>query len=298
MKMNKIKKVYSDENITLFYGDAFECLKYLPINFIQSVITSPTYWGKRNFTGDKKEFGSETLEEYVDKNVNLYASLLSLMKKEGSLFFVIQDSYMGSGVSRSHHNHWENNKNPSYKRVGTDSEKQGNISSVTARHNTIKNKSLSGIPYRIALKLVDMSYIWREQIIWEKPNPMPENIKDRVRQSAEYIFHFTKEGKYKFNPEAIMVKGRSGKMRLDNQVWVIPTEPKENHTATFPSRVVKRLLLATTDENDIVFEPFLGSGTILDLCLQYNRKFIGCDINKDFVLDAVKRIKEYNKEKK
>lgn len=162
---------------------------------------------------------------------------------------------------------------------------------LNSKNPTIRNKSLSGIPYRIALQLVDSGYIWREQIIWEKPNPMPENVNDRVRQSAELILHFTKSGKYKFHKEFFSVKGKSGKDRMDNQVWVYSPEPKKGHIATFPSKLVKRLLLATTDENDSVFEPFIGSGTMLDLCLEYNRKFIGCDINPKFVKMAINKLK-------
>lgn len=285
-----MKEIFLSDSIKLYHEDVFECVKHIPEGTIQTVITSPTYWGKRQFTKDKREFGSEKLEEYIDKNVRLFSTILNLMKKEGSLFIVIQDSYMGSGISRSHHNHWENNKDPSYKRLGIDSMGQGNTSSVTAKHDIIKNKSLCGIPYRIAIKLVDMGFIWRQQIIWEKPNPMPENIIDRTRQSAEYILHFTKSGKYKFNPKAIMINGISGKPRLPNQTWIASTEPKEGHTATFPSKVVEKLLLATTDKNDVVFEPFLGSGTMMDLCIKHNRRFIGCDIAKDFVVEAKKRI--------
>lgn len=290
-----MKAMYSSDKIKLFSGDVFECLKYLPKDTIQSVITSPTYWGKRNFTGDKKEFGSEKLEEYIDKNVNLFSSLLQIMKEDGSIFIIIQDSYMGSGVSRSHHNHWDNNKDISYRRHGLDSNGQGNTSSVTARHNIIKNKSLCGIPYRIAVKLVDMGFIWRQQIIWEKPNPMPENVRDRVRQSTEYILHFTKTGKYKFNSEYFMVTGQSGKSRLDNQVWVASSEPKPGHTATFPSKIVRRLLLSVTNEGDTVFEPFLGSGTMLDLCIAHGRKFIGCDINENFIKEAIEKLNAYNR---
>ncbi len=287
-----MEKIYSDERIKLYWGNAIDCLKKIPKNTIQAVITSPTYWGKRQFTKDKREFGSEKLEEYVKKNVKLFSMILNKMKDSGSLFIVFQDSYMGSGVSRSHHNHWENNIDKSYRRDGLDSKKQGNVSSVTARHNIIKNKSLCGIPYRIAIKLVDKGFIWREQIIWEKPNPMPENIKDRVRQSAEYILHFTKKGKYKFNPKTLMVFGKSGKLRLPNQVWIASPEPKKGHTATFPIKIVERLLLAVTDKNNLIFEPFLGSGTMLDLSIKHNRKFIGCDICKRFVKQSSKRIKK------
>ncbi len=286
--------IYSDKKIKLYCSDVFECIQELPQNIIQAVITSPTYWGKRSFTDDGREFGVESLEDYINKNVKLFAKLLEIMKDDGSLFVVIQDSYMGSGVSRAHHNHWEHNKDVSYRRHGLDSRGQGNTSSVTARHDIIKNKSLCGIPYRIAIGLVDKGYIWRQQIIWEKPNPMPENVKDRVRQSAEYILHFTKKGKYKFNSRAFMVIGQSGKLRLDNQVWLASPEPKSGHTATFPSKIVKRLLLAVTDDGDTVFEPFLGSGTMLELSIAYNRKFIGCDINKYFVNKSIEKLKTYN----
>ena len=283
-----MKKILSEEDCTLYWGDALECLEDIPDNHIQATITSPTYWGKRQFTDDPNEFGSEKLEKYIEKNIELYSTLLKKMKDDGSLFVIIQDSYMGSGVSRTHHNHWENNIDPSWKRVGTDSQGQGNTSSVTASHKVIKNKSLVGIPYRIAITLVDMGFIWREQIIWEKPNPMPENIKDRVRQSCEYILHFTKKGKYKFHNEHFMVTGISGKPRIDNQVWTSPTSPSKGHTATFPSKIVNRLFLAVTDPGDVVFEPFIGSGTILELCMQHDRKFIGSDLNKTFVTNAKK----------
>ena len=88
-----------------------------------------------------------------------------------------------------------------------------------------------------------------------------------------------------------MVETKEGKLRMPNQVWVIPPEPKKEHTATFPTKLVRKLLLATTDKDDTVFEPFLGSGTMLDMCLENSRKFIGCDINKAFVDYSVKKMK-------
>ncbi|MCY4560933.1 MAG: site-specific DNA-methyltransferase [Flavobacteriaceae bacterium] len=283
-------EVYSDNRIRLFHNDVLKILDDLPENEIQAVVTSPTYWGKRQFTDDQNEFGCESLENYVERNVLLYSTLLSKMKQGGSIFVVIQDSYMGSGVSRSHHNHWISGDD--YKRNGIDSSRQGNTSSVTARHKKIKNKSLCGVPYRIALKLVDMGFVWRQQIIWQKPNPMPENVQDRAWQSVEYILHFTNHGKYKFNKELFSVSGANGKLRLPSQVLVSASEPKPGHSATFPKKVVERLLLTVTDENDVVFEPFLGSGTMLELAIKHNRKFIGCDICKDFLVHAIDIIKK------
>ena len=275
---------------TLYHGDALQCINDIKYDTIQCCITSPTYWGKRQFTNNKKEFGIESLEEYINKNVLLYSNILDKLKPTGSLYVVIQDSFMGSGISRTHHNHWENNKDQSWIRDGLHADKQGNTSSVTSHHNIIKSKSLCGIPFRIAIKLVDMGYIWRENIIWEKPNPMPDNAKDRVRCSSEYVLHFTKNSRYKFNPESYLVDGKNGK-RFANQVWQIPTQPKKNHTATFPEKLVEKLLLATSDENDYIFEPFLGSGTILDVAIKYNRNFIGCDINKKFIDNCINKLK-------
>ena len=278
-------EVYSKNGVRLFHSDVLKILDDLPENDIQAVITSPTYWGKRQFTDDQNEFGCESLEDYVDRNVLLYSSLLSRMKQGGSVFVVIQDSYMGSGVSRSHHNHWISGNE--YKRNGLDSLRQGNTSSVTARHSKIKNKSLCGLPYRIALELIDLGFIWRQQIIWQKPNPMPENVQDRAWQSVEYILHFTNHGRYKFNKKPFLVTGANGKPRLPSQVLVASPEPKPGHSATFPKKVVERLLLTVTDKNDLVFEPFLGSGTMLELALKHERRFIGCDICQDFLDHAI-----------
>ncbi|MHA2364850.1 MAG: DNA-methyltransferase, partial [Candidatus Hodarchaeales archaeon] len=268
----------------------------IPEDLIQTVITSPTYWGKRQFTDDPKEFGSESLEEYVSRNVSLYSKILSKLKKSGSLFVIIQDSYMGSGISRSHHSHWDQNKNPEYIRDGLHSIKQGNVSSVTAKHSIIKNKSLCGIPYRIAIELVDLGFIWRQHIIWEKPNPMPENVKDRLRQSSEYILHFVKSGKYTFHDKYLQVEGQSGKPRMRNQVWNAPTEPRKGHTATFPTKIVEKLLLATSDENDIIFDPFLGSGTMYHLSMKHKRKFLGCDISLSLLSHVIDDIKSMQKQ--
>jgi len=282
--------ILDQKTSSIFHADALDLIEYLPDNSIQTVITSPTYWGKRKFSDDKREFGSESLKEYIEKNVNLYSKILKKLKDTGSLFIVIQDSYMGSGISRSHHNHWEKNKNPEYIRDGLSSQVQGNISSVTAKHSVIANKSLCAIPYRIAIKLVDQGYIWRQQIIWEKPNPMPENVKDRLRQSSEYILHFVKSRIYKFNSSYLQIKGKNGKLRMMNQVWIATPEPKKGHTATFPTKIVEKLLLATSDEGNLVFEPFLGSGTMYDLAMKHKRCFIGTDISLNLLHLFLKRI--------
>jgi DNA modification methylase len=278
-----MKEIHSDNIVKLYSGDVFECLKVLPKDTIQTVITSPTYWGKRQFTDDEREFGKESLEQYVDRCVELFSKLLDIIKEDGSLFFVMQDSRMGSGISRTHHfSDKFFQENPGWKRNGNSKGMHGNTSKVTARHEIIQNTSWCGIPFRIANELVNKSYIWRDFIIWEKPNPFPDKIVNRTRQSAEYIFHFVKNRSYKYHPEAISVMGVSGRPRPMNQVWRESSNINDSHSATFSPIVVKRLLKATTDVGDWVFDPFMGSGTTLDICLKNERRFIGCDINPEF----------------
>jgi site-specific DNA-methyltransferase (adenine-specific) len=125
---------------------------------------------------------------------------------------------------------------------------------------------------------------------------MPDKIVNRVRQTSEYIFHFVKNKKYKFHPEAISVPGKSGRLRPMNQVWNVTTKPKKAHSATFPPEIVDRLMMATTDEGDWILDPFMGSGTLLSVCQKRDRRFIGCDINSEFV-EICKKMAEMQKSK-
>lgn len=293
--MTEVKLKYDKDGVQLYWGNSAKLALKLPEKSVQAVVTSPTYWGKRSFTDDPLEFGSEPLEEYVARNLFLYEMILGrLLKDDGSLFVIIQDTYMGSGGSRAHHTHPENLKSKSagFMRNGWNKDGQGNVSSVTAHHDVIQNKSLCGIPFRIAIALVDKGYIWRQNIIWDKPNPQPEpSADDRAWQSAEYVLHFTKNGAYKFNKKNFATYSKEGKERMPNQVWTIAPKAKEKHTATFPVELVEKLMLAVTNEGDAVFEPFLGSGTMLELATSHGRKFVGCDICESFVDDAVRSLK-------
>lgn len=280
-----IQSVFRDERTVLFSGDSMDLLeKDVILPQIQTIITSPTYWGKRQFTDDEREFGKEPIEQYLNKCVELFSGLLNLIKEDGSLFFIMQDSRMGSGISRTQHFSDKFFKeHPDWKRNGNSKEADGNTSKVTAHHDIIKNTSWCGIPFRIANELVNRGYIWRDFIIWEKPNPMPDKIKNRVRQSSEYVFHFVKNKSYKYHPEAISIIGKSGKPRPMNQVWTEAPQSNHSHSATFSPTIVERLLKATTDEEDWVLDPFMGSGTLLKVCIKNKRRFVGCDLNPEFV---------------
>lgn len=162
--------LYNHDGIQLFHGDANDFIAALPDNMVQLVITSPTYWGKRGFTDDAREFGGESLEQYIDRNVTLYDAILQKLQATGSLFIIIQDSYMGSGISRSQDTHWDHIKSDRYMREGLVAEKQGNTSRVTVHHDVIPNQSLCGTPWEIALRLLKLKkgYIWRQIFFWSK----------------------------------------------------------------------------------------------------------------------------------
>ncbi len=291
-----LREKWRSKDAILLLGDAMDLLsKDVKLPPLQTVITSPTYWGKRQFTEDQREFGRESLEDYLKRCIRLFSGLLDLIQEDGSLFFIMQDSRMGSGISRTQHfSDKFFQENPGWKRSGNSKETHGNMSKVTAHHDVIKNTSWCGLPFRIANELVDKGYIWRDYIIWEKPNPFPDKIVNRTRQSAEYIFHFVKNKSYKYHPEAISVPGKSGRPRPMNQVWMEPPHAKDEHSATFPPAIVERLMKATSDEGDWVLDPFMGSGTLLKVCLNNGRNFVGCDLNPEFV-DLCKEIAKHRK---
>ena len=287
-----LRLLHTTPELQLYHGNALELIDQLPDNLIQTCITSPTYWGKRQFTDDPAEFGTESLEEYVDRNVTLYTKILQKLKPTGSLFVIMQDSYMGSGISRTQDTHWDTMKS-TWRRDGFDAEKQGNTTHNTVRHDTIQYKSLCGLPFRIANALVDRKFLWRQTLFWEKDNPQPDGSEDKCMTSVEYILHFTKSPKYTYYKKwfSEYCKTEPTKTRLRHQVWRCKVIPKANHTATFPNQIVKPLLLGTSDPHDTIFEPFLGSGTMMELALRHNRKCIACDINQEFVMNMIQQEK-------
>jgi len=161
---------------------------------------------------------------------------------------------------------------------------------MSVRPNTpegLKPKDLIGLPWRLAFALQEDGWFLRTDIVWNKPNAMPESVRDRPNRSHEFIFMFTKSERYKYDREAV----REQNGRNLRSVWNVNTKPFPGaHFATFPPELVKPCILSSTDENDIVLDPFFGAGTVGFVAEQLKRRYVGIELNPDYVAMATMRL--------
>lgn len=291
----------------ILVGDAVERLQSLPDGIARTCVTSPPYFGLRDY-GDEAQIGLElTVEDYIEALCLVFDEVWRLLSDDGTLWLNLGDSYAG------------NVSFPSDGRAGFGKERLGVRNRMPAG---LKNKDLIGIPWRVAFALQSRGWYLRSDIIWHKPNPMPESVKDRPTKSHEYIFLFSKKAKYFYDAEAIKEpsiwaddrrngEGRqvySGK-RAENDglvqqsfvtvndkknkrsVWSVNVKGyKDAHFATYPPELIKPCVLAGSQETDLIIDPFTGSGTTGEVALLNNRNFIGTEINNSYADIAYARI--------
>lgn len=294
-------------------GDCIEVLKTLREESVDCCVTSPPYYNLRDY-GVEGQIGLEkTPAEYISKLVLVFREVKRVLKDDGTLWVNIADSYAGSGKGAAHY---------------MESFKQGtNKGSVDQKNlqrayvgNGIKQKDLIGIPWMLAFALRADGWYLRQDIIWHKPNPMPESVTDRCTKSHEYIFLLSKSKKYYYNNERIKeqcVQGdnnirdrdntklnncpgrtRMGgltrndyKYRNKRDVWTVSTKPyKGAHFATFPPDLIEPCVLAGCPVGGTVLDCFFGSGTVGVVATANQRNFIGIDLNKDYCQMANERI--------
>jgi len=363
----------------VYLGNAIETVKTFPDESIDCVVTSPPYYGLRDYgtgkwiggdpnckhfreskksdktiTGHKRmqeneapvgdaiyktvcpicgavrvdeQIGlEETPEEYIERLVSLFREIRRCLKKDGTLWVNIGDTYNGA------------------KRGNTEIVKHKNVAEscdfVKKKWDGAKQKDLIGIPWLLAFALRADGWYLRQDIIWHKPNPMPESVKDRCTKSHEYIFLLSKSPKYYFDYKAIMEpvseqqktiyqnsNGRYGNgtrtertnncgysvagghrdnsggfdcdiieidgnfVRLKRDVWSVNLKPnKEAHFATYPEELIAPCILAGCPEKGVVLDPFMGSGTTGIVARKLNRNFVGCELNPDYYKMATTRI--------
>ena len=284
---------------------------------IQCVVTSPPYWGLRSYnTGDNKhlEIGAEpTPQAYVASIAAVMREVWRVLRDDGVLWLNLGDSYATPK---------EGNTNGTYGKV---KQKEGvnNMSISKKTPDGLKPKDLVGIPWRVAFALQDDGWYVRSDIIWHKPNPMPESVTDRPTKAHEYVFLLTKAARYYYDSEAIkepvadisierakygfesakrsranshtssrsdcmiadQLVPKSG-MRNKRSVWTVATSPYSGaHYATFPPALVEPMILAGSRPGDSVLDPFAGSGTVGEVCRKYGRNFIGLDLSAKYLTD-------------
>ena len=299
-------------------GDALSVLRKLPSESIDSIVTSPPYYALRDY-GMTGQIGlEETFTEYLEKLLLVFDEAKRVLKRSGTCWVVIGDTYGGSATSGLLINHQKKAKS-----------KSRNSLSLIYRKGKYA-KCLLQIPARFAIGMIERGWTLRNEIIWHKPNLLPSSARDRFTMDFEKIYFFTKNRRYFFNqqfepvrnperlkkrflnPEkkhkwldsdlklpvngASIERSRSKVLKTGRNkraVWTIGTGRfSGNHFAVFPERLIETPILAGSPENGIVLDPFMGSGTTAIVAQRLKRRFIGIELNSEYIRMAKQRISQ------
>ena len=313
-------------NIEIVQGDCMDVMAGMAEKSVQCCITSPPYWGLRDY-GVEGQFGLEkTLEEYISKMVDVFREVRRVLRDDGTLWLNLGDTYWGGkGQSGQKDGNYQANRqdkslNKPYHQIGGAKQTRPQ----DGKHDVIKPKDLVGIPWMVAFALRADGWYLRQDIIWHKPSPMPESVTDRCTKAHEYIFLLSKNKKYYFDNEAIKEPliypnetrrplGSKGAWQMDGReqqengggtpydgypshrnkrsVWTVTTKPfRGAHFATFPEKLIEPCVKAGCPEGDIIIDPFAGAGTVGVVCKKLGRNHIGIELNPDYCEIARKRI--------
>lgn len=306
------------EKNKIYLGNCIDILKTFPDKSINCCITSPPYYGLRDYGVDGQIGNEDTPEKYIENLVKIFEEVKRVLKDDGTLWLNLGDSWLGTGGDRKYAS-----KNPVFNEQQKHNQKNGRYQrKVNMESNGYKPKDLIGIPWMAAFALRNSGWYLRQDIIWAKGNPMPESVKDRCTKSHEYIFLLSKSRKYYFDNAAIkepavtQPKSRNKKaegyqadypngdrfsdgervygadgLRNKRDVWFVNTKPcKEAHFATFPDTLIEPCVLAGCPENGIVLDPFSGSGTTAMVAKRNNRNYIGIELNPAYMAISNRRI--------
>ena len=266
---------------TILFGDCRETLcAFLPKS-ARVCVTSPPYYGLRDYGGEEKQIGLEqSPEEYIEQMVQVFREVRKILTDDGTLWLNIGDSYYNykSGTGE-------------YAKQSFAKGRQDLPMKTPKRANKLKgfkDKELMGIPWMLAFALRADGWHLRQDIIWNKPNPMPESVKDRCTKAHEYIFLLTKERDYYYDNEAIKEP-----TRRKRSVWNITKKPyKDAHFAVYPPELIIPCIKAGSEKNDIILDPFIGSGTTAMVAKSLGRDYIGCELHEEYGKLIEKRLTE------
>ena len=276
---------------TILFGDCRETLKTLHAQITTGIVerprmcvTSPPYYGLRDYGGEDNQIGQEqTPEEFIDNLVNVFRSVRDVLTDDGTLWLNIGDSYYNYRPGRG-------------QALGkqTVSNTKQDLPDVCPRRGNrlegLKEKDLIGIPWMFAFAMRADGWYLRQDIIWNKPNPMPESVRDRCTKAHEYIFLFSKNQNYYFDVDAIKEP-----TRRKRSVWNVTKKPyKGAHFAVYPPELIEPCIKAGSEKGDIVLDPFMGSGTTAMVAKSLGRDYIGCELHEDYGNLIRKRVSEYH----
>ena len=297
---------------TIHVGDCVDSLRTMPAGSVHCCVTSPPYWGLRDYGHDGQIGLEETPEAYVAKMVEVFCEVRRVLREDGTLWLNLGDSYASSGIRGGH--------GASAIVGNTKSGCQGRAPTPPG----LKPKDLVGIPWRVAFALQTDGWYLRQDIIWHKPNSMPESVTDRCTKSHEYIFLMAKSERYYYDAEAVKeesvceesyrprtprnadkhvddpffrtrvgdhVNGKTYPTRNRRSVWTVATRPyRGSHFATFPPALIEPCILAGCPVGGTVLDPFGGSGTTAAVAVKHGRRAVLCELNPQYVDLAAERI--------
>lgn len=306
---------YADELIQLHHGDALDIALTLDSGSVQTIVTSPPYFGLRDY-GEDGQIGAEpSLGEYVGNLVALFRELRRVLADDGTFWLNLGDSYSSSVSGTGGY---------------SDKSTLAGYTSENTKHRTENGKpgkrieraappkNLLGVPWRVAFALQEDGWILRSDIIWAKPNPMPESVTDRPTKAHEYLFLFAKSPRYYYDSAAIAEDadpasearyasgfgGAKTDVAIDSQglrtrprgerdftgkrnkrtVWTVATQPfPGSHFAVYPPELIRPCILAGSRRGDTVLDPFSGSGTTGMVATQEGRRYVGIDLNAEYL---------------
>jgi DNA modification methylase len=257
----------------LVEGDSKAILATLPDGVFQTCVTSPPYWSLRDYD-IPGQIGLETsVDDYIRSLVEVFAQVRRVLRDDGTLWLNIGDSYTSGGRT------WR----------APDKKNRGRAMDIRPpTPEGLKPKDLVGVPWRLAFTLQAAGWYLRADIVWHKPNCQPESVKDRPTRSHEYLFLFSKNERYHYDIEA--ERGPNG--RNLRTVWEVPTQAcKEAHFATFPLALIEPCIKIGSRPGDLVLDPFIGSGTTGLAALRTARRFLGIELNPEYLQIARQRLK-------
>jgi len=312
-------------SVRILVGDCRTRLRELPEQSVQTCVTSPPYFGLRDY-GMADQIGLEqTPDAFVAELVSVFREVKRVLRDDGTLWLNLGDSYCGSGGAG---NQFKEGGIAAQGVQAPSTWKEFNAKVVTQRIEGLKSKDLIGIPWRVAFALQADGWYLRSDIIWHKPNPMPESVTDRPTKSHEYLFLLTKSERYYYDAEAVAEDainenmpgrnmtdtretygeqngGNSGLRDLKQRykdgdwptkrnrrtVWTVPTSPyKGAHFATFPTALIEPCIKAGSRAGDVVLDPFGGAGTTGLVADRLGRDAILCELNPEYAKMAGERI--------
>ena len=297
----------------ILYGDCRKTLGAFLPNSAQMCVTSPPYYGVRDYGGEDSQIGMEqSPEEYVEEMVNVFRLVRDVLKDDGTLWLNIGDSYYNY---RSDGNYPKQSVSKTRQDLPTKTPVRGN------KLKGYKSKDLIGIPWMLAFALRADGWYLRQDIIWNKPNPMPESVKDRCTKAHEYIFLLSKNKQYYYDNEAIKEdakdwgtrdrsKGKyhnpgtglsphsglekSYEKKNKRSVWTVNKKPyKGAHFATYPRELIVPCIRAGSKPGDTILDPFMGSGTTAMTAKELGRFYLGCELHEDYGDLITKRLGLY-----